>query len=75
MNNTTTINIFNNDNNNIAYNKTQHCQIMTTIAYRILKFESMIKKAVMANHTLFGVVTFSNINSFAYINSIVTQHL
>ena len=32
MNNTTTINVFNSDNSNIAYNNTKHCQIMTTIA-------------------------------------------
>ena len=37
------INIFNSDNSNIASNKTQHCEIMTTIAYIILKFESVIK--------------------------------
>ena len=37
------INILNSDNSNIDYIKTQHCQIMTTIAYRILQFEFMIK--------------------------------
>ena len=41
---------------------------MTTIAYRILKLESMIKKLIMANHRFFAVITFSEINSFAYIN-------
>ena len=45
MNNTTVIKTLNSDNNsNIAYIKTQHCQIMATIAYKILKFETMIKK-------------------------------
>ena len=32
MNNTTIINIFNDDNSNIAYIKAQRYQIMTTIA-------------------------------------------
>ena len=68
MNNTTIINIFNSDNSNIAYIKTAHCR---TIAYMILKFESMIKRKIMANHTF---LTFGKIN-FAYINSIVTQRL
>ena len=49
MNNTTAINIFNSDNSYIAYIKTQNCQIMITIAYRTLKFESMIKKLVMVS--------------------------
>ena len=52
MNNTTIINIFNSDNSNIAYINTLHCQIMTTIVYRILKFESMIKKPIVTNHSL-----------------------
>ena len=72
--NTTTINIFKSDNSNIAYVKTYHCQFMTTIAYRILKFESMIKKLIVANHAFFTAITFSKINSFAYINSIVIYH-
>ena len=42
---------------------------MITIAYIIFKLESMIKKQIVGNHTLFAVVT---INFFAYINSIVT---
>ena len=74
MNNTTIMNIFNRDNSNIAYINTKHCQIMATIAYRILKFESMIKKRIVANHAWF-VSTFSKVNSFAYINSIAIQHL
>ena len=40
---------------------------MPTIAYRILKFESMIKKGIVANHAFFAVVTFSKFNSFTYI--------
>ena len=41
MNNTTIINIFNSDNSNTAYIKSQNTQIIATIAYKILKFESM----------------------------------
>ena len=37
MNNTTKINHFHSDNVNIAYIKEENCQILTTIAYRILK--------------------------------------
>ena len=33
MNNITIVNIFDSDTSNIAYIKTQHCQIMTTNAY------------------------------------------
>ena len=77
---TTLINILDSDNSNIAYIKTQHFQSMTTIAYIILKFESMIKKPITANHTFFTVVTFSSftscfINSLAYISSIVFMAL
>ena len=43
MTNTTIINTFNSDNSNIAYINTEHCQIMTTIADRMLKFKPMIK--------------------------------
>ena len=39
---------------------------MVILAYRIFKFESVIKKPIMANHTFFAVVTFSEIISFAY---------
>ena len=48
---------------------------MTIITYRILKLESMIEKLVMTNHPFFTVNTFSKISSFAYINSVVMQHL
>ena len=41
--NTTIIKVFDSDNSNITRNKTQHCQIMTTIENRILKFKPMIK--------------------------------
>ena len=41
MNNMTVINTFKGNNSNIVYIKAQHHQIMTTIAYRILKFEPM----------------------------------
>ena len=43
MNNSRIANNFKNENSNIIYIKTQHRQIMATIAYRILKFEPMIK--------------------------------
>ena len=75
MNNTTISNAFNGDNSNIAFIKTQCCQIMAIMAYRILKFEPMIKKRIVINHTYFAVVTFSRINCFAYFDSIVLQHL
>ena len=48
MNNTAIINIFNNDNSNIA-------------SINTLKFEYVIKKPIMANHTFFATVTFSKI--------------
>ena len=44
---------------------------MATIAYRILKFESMI----VSNDASFTSITFSRVNSFAYISSIVIQQL
>ena len=69
------IKIFNSDNSDIGYIKTQHCQIMTAITCIILKFESMTKKPIMENPTLFTFVAFGKINSFAYISSIVIQHL
>ena len=50
-------------------------QIMTTIAYRILKFESMIKKPIVVSHTFFTFITYSRINSFAYTTSVIIQHL
>ena len=65
MNNTVIINTFDSDNSNIAYIKTQHRQTMATIAYRILKFEPMIKKSIVANQTFFTANTFSNDNYFA----------
>ena len=74
MNNTTIINIFSSYNSNIAYINTQNCKNKATIAYGILKFESMIKK-IVANHTFFAAVTFMKIKSFAYINSFLIQHL
>ena len=49
---------------------------MTTIACRILKLESMIKKPIVTNNAFFAVITFSNkMNSYAYINSTLIQHL
>ena len=75
MNNTTVINIFNSDNINIAYIKAQNRQIMTTITNIILKFEPMTKKPLVTNHAFFTSITFSRIDSSAYINSIVKQYL
>ena len=68
MNNTTIINTFHSDISNIAYIKTQNRQIMATIACRILKFKSVIKKPLVTNPTFFTSITLSRINSFAYIN-------
>ena len=48
---------------------------MTTIKDRIFKFEPIIEKPIVANHTFFTDITFSRINSFTYINSIVIQQL
>ena len=62
--NITIINIFNSENTIIASIKTKHCQIKATIAYRILKFEPMIKKLIVTNHAFFTFITFSNISSF-----------
>ena len=53
MNNTAIIKPFDSDNSNIANIKTQ---IMTTITDRILKFEPMIKKPIIANYTLFTAI-------------------
>ena len=58
------------DNKNMTCIKTQNCQIMTTIAYRILKFETTIKKPIVANHTFFTSITVNGISSVAYINSV-----
>ena len=57
MNNTTIINIFKSVNNNIAYVKTQNCQIITTITNRTWKFKPMIKKTIVADDTIFTVIT------------------
>ena len=46
---------------------------MTTIAYRIVKLESVFKKTKVKNDTFFAVVTFSKINSFAYISSVIIR--
>ena len=47
MNNIINVKIFNSDNSNIAYIKTENCQIMASSTY---KFEAMIKKTVKTNH-------------------------
>ena len=75
MNYTMIINILNSDNSSIPYIKTSYSQIMVTIAYIALKcialkFESMIKKPKLTNHTFFAVVIFSKIILFNDINSI-----
>ena len=71
INNTTMINHFYNDNDNTDNIKTLYCQIIKIIAKEILKFNPMIKKSTVTNHTFFAVVTFSRTNHLAYINSIV----
>ena len=48
---------------------------MTTIAYRIMKFESMIKNPIVANHALFTATTFSKKKLVRYINPIIIQNL
>ena len=56
MNNTTTIDIFNSSNSNIAYIKTN--KTIARIAYKILKLESMIKKPKVASHAFFSFCYF-----------------
>ena len=68
MNNATMINTYTSDTRNIA-------KIKTTITTRILKFKLMIKISIVAHYAFFAVITFSNINFFTQINSIVIQHL
>lgn len=63
-NNKTIINTFNIDDSNITYIMAYH-QIMAAIAYRILIFESMIRKPVVANPAVFTFITFSKVNFFA----------
>ena len=63
------MNIFNGDNSSIAYINTQHCQIIKTIAYIILKVKSMIKKPKVANYAFFAVVTFTR--SIPFLRSIL----
>ena len=56
MNNATKINTFNSDISSIPIIKTQHCQIMTTIASKIFIFYFMIKKPIMKSYTFFNVL-------------------
>ena len=51
MNNATIINTFNSDNDNIVKIKTRYCQIMKNITNGILKFETIMKKLILANYT------------------------
>ena len=48
---------------------------MTTIAYIIMKFESMIKNPIVTNHALFAAATFSKKKLVPYINYIIIQNL
>ena len=75
MHNAKIINTLNSDNSNIAYTKTQHHHIMKNITSKILKFKPVIEKPLVKHHIFFAVITFSNINFFAYINSFVIQNL
>ena len=72
MNNTTISSSFNSDNSNIANSKTQHRQIITTITYRILKFEPLIKKPIVTNYTFCTVITTASINSS--LKSVLLQY-
>ena len=72
MYNTTIINTFKSDNRNIAYIKTQHRQIMTTITNRNLKLKSMIKKPVLVDNTLFTVITFIFTKIYYSLKSILS---
>ena len=74
VNNATIINTINSNNSNIAKIKTQHHEIMPTVANGILKFEPIIKKPIVTSYKFLNVITFSNIISFAYIDSITIQH-
>ena len=65
MNDTTTINMFNGDNTNIAYTNAQHFQ---TLAYMVLK----IKKPIVANHTVFPVFLLAR--SIPSLISILAQY-
>ena len=46
---------------------------MATIAYRILKFDSLIKNTIAPNQAFLIFITFIRITSFTYINFIVIQ--
>ena len=70
---TLVINIFKSDNSSITKTKTQNYHVMKTMIYRILKFQPMIEKPMVTNYTFFTVITFNNINSFTWVNSIVMQ--
>ena len=50
-------------------------QIMTVITNKILKFKPMPKTPIVKNFTFFAAFTFNKINFFAYINTIIMQHL
>ena len=75
MHNATMINIFISDNNNIACMERQSCQIMTTSTCIISKFESMITKSIVTNHAFSTFLTFSRINSPAYVSSIIISNI
>ena len=53
MDNTTIINTFDSEKNNIANIKTQHCQIMATITNEILRFELVIKIIILVNYIFY----------------------
>ena len=57
MNNATITNTFSSDNRNITKIKTQNRPIMTTIANRTLKFETMIKIPIVTNYAFFTADT------------------
>ena len=74
MNKTTIISPFNSNSRNITKIKTQHLQIMKIITNKTSKFNQMVKIPIVTNYTFFNCISFSNIDSFTYIISIVKQN-
>ena len=74
MKDTSMINFFNSGNRNIAKIKSQHHQVITTITSEIMKLKPTIKIPIVTNDTFFTVITFSEINFFTQINSIIIYY-
>ena len=69
VNNATIINTINSNNNNIAKKKTQHHEIMPTVANGILKFEPIIKKPIVTSYEFLLLAT-----SFPSLILILSQY-